>query len=65
MKSPVWRRVGHNQWVVLGTDLALIYCPVNCHFLAFRGGRPLFQVLTLEEATQYLTDRVLCGELES
>jgi hypothetical protein len=59
---PYWRRVASNTWVVLGTDLALQYCPANCHFIAYRSGRPLFQVLTLAEADEWLTDRTLCEE---
>lgn len=61
-KHPYWRRVSPSTWVVPGTDLALQYCPVNCHYLAYRSGTPLFQVLTLAEADEWLADRTSCDE---
>lgn len=57
-----WRRVASDTWVVPGTDLALQYCSVNGHYLAFRSGLPLFQVLSLAEADEWLSDRALCEE---
>lgn len=59
---PYWRRVASDTWVVTGTDLALQYCPVNCHYLAFHSGIPLLQVLTLAEADEWLSDRALYDE---
>lgn len=63
MRSLTWRRVARDRWVVVGTDLALTYCGINCHFIAYRAGKPLFQILTLEEAEQFLSDLALCGEV--
>lgn len=59
---PYWKRVAHDRWVVEGSPYALSYCQTNCHYVAYRGGEPLFQVLTLEEATETLDDLVLVDE---
>lgn len=41
------RRVGPTSWTVPGTDFTLEYCPVNCWFVAYRGGQGLFTAHTL------------------
>lgn len=46
------RRVGPTSWAVLGTDLTIEYCPVNCWFVAYRGGQGLFTAHTLAEAEE-------------
>jgi hypothetical protein len=47
-------RVGPMDWEVPGTDCTLTYCQVNCWFVAYQGGKPLFTAQTLEEAEQEL-----------
>ena len=53
--SRSWHRIASDTWTVPGTDLVLQYCSVNCHYVAYRGQVPLFQVLTLEAADQVLS----------
>jgi hypothetical protein len=48
------RRVGPTSWAVPGTDLTLEYCPVNCWFVAYRGGQGLLTAHTLAEAEEAL-----------
>ena len=47
-------RVGTHSWVVPGTDFTLEYCQVNCWFVAYRAGRPLFTAHNLAEAEEAL-----------
>ena len=47
-------RVGPNDWELPGTDFTLTYCPVNCWFVAYRGGQGLFTAHTLAEAEEGL-----------
>lgn len=47
-------RIGTHSWVVPGTDFTLEYCPVNCWFVAYRGGQGLFTAHTLAEAEEAL-----------
>jgi hypothetical protein len=61
---PYWKRVAADRWVCPGSDLAVTYCFVNCHYLCFSGGKPLFQCLTLEEATEALHDLIEAREEE-
>ncbi len=46
------------------SDYALTWCPVNCHLVLRKGGKPLFQCLTLEEATEALHDLIEAREEE-
>lgn len=48
------RRVGTHSWVVPGTELTLDYCQVNCWFVAYRAGHPLFTAHNLAEAEERL-----------
>ena len=47
-------RTGPNSWEAVGTDFTLTYCQVNCWFVAYEAGKPLFTAHTLAEAQESL-----------
>ena len=59
---PYWKQVGSGRWVFPRSEYALEWCPVNCHLVLRKGGKPLFQCLTLAEATEALRDLVSCSD---
>jgi len=61
---PYWKQVGSGRWVFPRSEYALNWCDHNCHFVAYRAGRPLFQCLTLAEATEALHDLLDTREWE-
>ena len=74
---PYWKQVGSGRWVFPTSEYALEWCdhnchfvayragrPLNCHYLLFSGGRPVCQVLTLQEADEALHDLLDSREWE-